>query len=41
MYIIQKQEDLEVLKNSGVVETRYLEEVEKQFMNLYQNLSGE
>lgn len=41
MYIIQKEEDLNVLKNAKVMNSDYLNQVEKQFINLYENLGGE
>lgn len=39
MYVIQTLKDLKVLKNAEAIESKYLEEVEKQFLYLYQNLS--
>lgn len=41
MFVIQTKQDLDVLKKANVINERYMEVVEKQFMTLYKNLGEE
>ncbi|AWI03122.1 hypothetical protein [Clostridium drakei] len=41
MFVIQTKQDLDVLKKANVINQKYMEVVEKQFMNLYKNLGEE
>lgn len=41
MYVIQTKQDLDILRKANVIQEKYMEIVEKQFMNLYKNLGEE